>query len=111
VIGYVSSKITFEELEYRSYETNDLYSLTYYTNNKLWVNKKGKRPFYRACPLWLLRLGSNQGPSDMKPLLAIIFNVKADELYSCDQSINKLSIMAPHTISEVSLMSRMPDLR
>jgi site-specific DNA recombinase len=53
-------KFTFEELQHRTARTSDLYSCIYLINNELGVKKRGQATDFRACPLWLPRLGSNK---------------------------------------------------
>jgi site-specific DNA recombinase len=44
-------KFTFEELEHRTAQTSDLYSLIYLTNNNLRVNKKGQATVLPCLPI------------------------------------------------------------
>ena len=58
-------KFTFENLQHRTAKVGFLLQLIYQINSVLREKKKeGQATVKRACPFRLLRLGSNQRPSD-----------------------------------------------
>ena len=60
-------KSIFEESQYRTAQVGNQVGkliLYYIWISKLQGKKKGQATVKRACPFWLLRLGSNQRPSD-----------------------------------------------
>jgi hypothetical protein len=57
-------KFTFENLQHRTAKINFLLQLIYQINSMIRGKKDGLATVKRACPFWLLRLGSNQRPSD-----------------------------------------------
>ena len=59
-----AEKFTFEDLQHRTAQTIDLYSFIYLINSELVDKKEGQTTKICVCPVWLLRLGSNQRPSD-----------------------------------------------
>jgi len=79
-----TEKFTFENLRDRTAQVSFLFALIYQINSKIGGKKEGKRPFYRACPLRLRKLASNQ---------------KSASICTMQRFENQLKTKMPFTIS------------